>query len=356
MNMEVSHVERSIISTALHQINVEDEECRKISIGEHADLEEYLSNLLDEIRKKEQKRSYEFARNITDLKTILESYYKNNQLQENENSNTLSKKLLDVEVETDRKYGHLGNSDNGHIKKGSFLQFIYKENEKIFYLGVKIEHQEFLDESDFKKKIGLSIANKVYKATQVIFDDKGKPASINIFDTNSTPAKYWWKDFLVLKVVRDDALNTSEASRHVINTIEKYKKNFPVDYTILRGSAIAAFKQEGVMNYDEFISNIFEKYTPDNPDFELALKELTKKLKDLPEKKKFDTQFNLVPSEVKFKKIKIKLTSQIDISYDEEMKNIENKIWSQKDNDEYKVVVKVDEEAYNRFNFKRKLR
>lgn len=342
-------VNRKIISTSLHQIDVEDKKFYNIKIKDHTDLEDYLSTLLNEITKKEQKREYEFARSKTDFKLTLESYYKNKILQENEDSNHFAEKLLGVEIDTDEAYGHLGRDEYGVVKKGSFLQFMYEEEDNIFYLGVKIEHQEFLDETDFKKKVGLSVANKVYKACHVSYISN-IPKQINIYDTNSKPAKYWWNGFFELKVVRDDELNTKEASQEVVKVLLKYKKDFPRDYTYLRNAVITSFKQEGEMNYDEFIKSTFENYVPDDVKFKEKIAELIKKLKELPETKGFDTKFTLKPNEVTFKRQKINLTDEIDISYEENIPNINDKIWYEENSDKEKlIVIKSKGEVYKNF-------
>ncbi len=342
---------REIISTVLHQINIGNKECKNIPILDHSDLEGYLSDVLNEVKNKEQKRLYEFARDITDFKTILTSYGTQQILKDNPSSLVLAKKLLDVEIDTDKKYGHLGTSGNGHVKKGSFLQFLYKENGNIFYLGVKIEHQEFLDEADFKLKVGLSIANKIYKACSISFISC-LPSEINIYDTNAKASKYWWHDFLALKVVRDDELNTKESSDEVIKVLKRYKKDFPLDYTILRNSTIGAFKQAGEMKYDEFITNIFENYIPENKMFLDKKDKLLKSLKELPAKKKFDTHFTLVPSAVSFKKSKVPLSSEINIEYDEDMLNIKDKIWAEETIDGRKLVVINSPDGYKNFILK----
>ncbi len=343
---------RSIISTSLHQIDVVKKTSRPILISKHNDLEDYLTTLLDEITKKEQKREYAFSREKTEFKTTLLSYYKNQILQKNTDSSHFANRLLDIEINTDEEYGHLGADNKGIVKKGSFLQFIYRENSEIFYLGVKIEHQEFLDENDFKKKVGLSVANKVYKACHVSYV-KSVPNKINIYDTNSKPAKYWWYSFFELKVVRDNALNTKEASQKVVSSLAKYKKEFPKDYTYLRNAVITAFKQNSEMNYDDFIKNTFENYKSDNDAFNEKIKELIKKLKELPKKEGFDTKFTLVPSEVNFKKQKVRLTGQIDISYDEDMKHLDDKIWSEITSDGRKlVVIKTEGDSYKNFKVK----
>ncbi|PPD50556.1 MAG: hypothetical protein CTY16_01340 [Methylobacter sp.] len=345
-----------IVSTVLHQINIEDTECNQIAIpNDDSDLENYLTDLLNEIHDKPQKRAYDFHRETTEFFTTLRSYFSEQNLTQNSSSTNLANRLLDKEIETDDRYGHLSSTGTGHVKKGSFLQFIYRNGTDLAYLGVKIEHQSFLDESDFKKKIGLSLSKKIYKACKVSFNGQGLPYDVFVYDTNSKPSTYWWKDFLELKEVRDDALNTKTASKAVISEINRLKDDHPIDHTILRNSAIGAFKQQGQMNYDEFLKTIFENYEPEDTGLKIKLPDFVNKLRALPEKKKFDTCFNLVPSEVPFKRTKMSLSKEISLTYEDGIENLDEKIWAEKTANGRKLVVIDSPKGFENFTLKERI-
>jgi hypothetical protein len=340
----------SIVSTVLHQIDVENQELKNIPIsGEHSDLEGYLSDLLEEIGVKEQKRQYGFVRETTEFYQSLLSYYKIQDLQINPQSTALAERLLEKEILADKRYGHLGNSGKGHVKKGSYLQFLYKEDDQFYYLGVKIEHQTFLDEKDFKMKIGLSIANKVYKASKVSFNNAGDPNNVFVYDTNKKPAVYWWNEFLELKEVRNDSYNTNTASTEVVRELNKIKKPYPEDFTILKNHVVASFKQNGEMKYDEFVDNTIANYEPVNSKLKEELPKITENLKKLPEKKNFDTRFTLVPSEVPFNKSVIPLSKEVSISLVDGIENLEEKVWAEKTKNGRKLVVIDSPTGYERF-------
>jgi len=345
-----------IVSTVLHHINVANKEYNQILISNYdSDLENYLTDLLKEINDKPQKRAYDFHRETTEFFTTLRSFSTGLNLNENPLSSNLASRLLDKEVETDDRYGHLGSSGNGHVKKGSFLQFIYRDGTDISYLGVKIEHQTFLDEMDFKKKIGLSLANKIYKACKVSFNAEGMPYGVFVFDTNSKPSTYWWKDFLELKEVRNDAHNTRIASQEVIKVVNTIKKDHPIDYTILRNSVIAAFRQQGEMKYDEFLKNTFENYEPEDVNLKEKIARILDILKKLPEKKKFDTHFKLIPSEVPFKRTKVPLSKEISLTIDDGIQNLDQKIWSERSACGKKLVVIESPEGFKKFTLKERI-
>lgn len=339
-----------IVSTVLHKIDIDSSTLQLIPISnQYSDLEDYLSDLLQEIQTKEQKRAYNFLRETTEFFTTLKSYSENQNLQTNTVSSNLAQRLLEKEVITDNKYGHLGTSGRGHVKKGSFLQFLYKNENNISYLGVKIEHQVFLDEEDFRKKIGISIANKIYKACKVDFDEQKNPTTVFIYDTNSRPSTYWWNDFLELKELRTDSYNTKTASQEILKVINRIKKEHPADYTLLRNSTISSFKQNGELKYDEFIDKVFAKYAPVDANLNGKLPNILNNLKELPNKKGFDTQFNLVPSEVPFRKINYSLSKEISLTIEDGIDNISEKIWSEKTASGKELVVIFSPEGFKHF-------
>ena len=347
---EVVAVEKAneILSTMLHQIDVVSGKAALIPMStDYSDLNGYLEGLLKEIGEQELKRSYDFERETTEFYSALKSCATDRMLSPTQ-CGALADRLATQEQKTDERYGHLGKDGKKVVNKGSFLQFLYQRDGSISYLGVKIEHQTFLDEEDFKRRSGLPDASKIYKACRVSFKD-GLPDDVAAFDTNSRPSVYWWSSFLELKVIRDDRQNTEKASDAVVTAVASIRKKYPADHTILRNAVIAAFKQDGVMHYTKFIKDVFEDYAPDDPELKKAMPTLIKRLKGLPEKEGFDTQFPLVPSAVNFRQTRIKLTPQITLSYDADLNNISDKIWSEETQDGKKLVVINSPDAFEKF-------
>ncbi|WP_293626577.1 nucleoid-associated protein [Salinisphaera sp.] len=268
-----------ILSTTLHHIDIGGQVCERVAIpGEADDLEQYLSELLGEIGNKPQKREYALAAQTTEFARALRVFYEEPDLSMCDEAEGLAGRLLRIEITTDNKFGHLNPEGTGHVKKGSFLQFIYKDGHSIQYLGVKIEHQSFIDEEDFRRKIGLGETQKVYKACKVGFDKDGQVFDVLIFDTNSKPSTYWWRDFWELTELRTDEHNTKTAIKAVTKTLAPLKKVSRADYTLLRNASVAAFKKEGRMNFDEFVTEVFSTYSAETEQSEKKIKEITKKL------------------------------------------------------------------------------
>jgi len=306
--------------------------------------------LLHEISAKPQYRAYELSSSTTEFATSLSGFYQAQSLAPT-GVEALAARLLRIELQTDSKYGHL-NPSGTHIRKGSFLQYMYHEKSLCHYLGVKVDHHAFIDETDLRKRIGLGQTQKNFKACRVTFDANGTPQDALIFDTNPRPSVYWWREFWELRQLRSDQHNTETAIRGVIKCLNPIKKTAPTDYTHLRNAAITAFKQNGSLDFSIFVDNIFTNYQPVEQSLLQSLPKIVQKIKDLPTTNKFDSQFTLVPASVPFKRMNIAVSEEISLSYNEDLANLEDKIWSSKTIDGRDVVVIRATEAADRFKFK----
>ena len=74
---------------------------------------------------------------------------------------------------------------------------------------------------------------------------------------------------------------------------------------------------------------------------------LVEKLKALPKKEEFDTDFSLVPTAVPFRQTKYNLTSEITLSVKYGVQDLKDKIWAEKTNDGRMLVVILSDEAKN---------
>ncbi len=347
-----------VISTVLHHVDVTGGVCLQSNIPvQTPDLNRYLQDLLAEIQQKPQSRSFKLSPG-SQVSRALAVFSSSNTLTlpgssvAGDEARLLAERLLRIEVIAESKYGHLSTRHSGHLNKGSFLQFLFRDHEGLHYLGVKVEHQLFLDEQDFKRRIGLGESNKIYKACKVTFDPSGLPAKILVFDTNSRISKYWWSDFWELSEARTDAQNTQDAIKGVIGVLGSIKKLLPADHTILRNAAVAAFRQNGPMQFDNFVDQVFKDYQVEAA-HQKKFDEVVDKIRALPLSRGFDSHFTLVPSAVPFKRVNLALSNEILLSYDEGMSNIAGKIWSSKTKQgKTVVVVEADDVAASKFAFK----
>lgn len=347
-NKIMSIIDRSsVISTNFYHINVDSASKNKIKTDlNNLDLEIYLETLLVEVHNKEQSRLFNLTGETTAFNSAINEISKTKALDANQVGEKLAERLLQKEIATDKRYGHLSAKDT-HVKVGSFLQFTYTEKGQLRYLGVKVDHQVILDESDFKRRAGLGLSEKIYKAFRVDFNDKKEPSRISIYDSKSKLTRYWWHDFLELKEANTDTFNTKLACEQVIAKIGVLKKDFPQDHTILRNATVAAFKQNKEMDYVKFVDETFTNYTSQSPNFDTKKDLLISKLKELPIKKGFDTLFKLIPSAVPFRQTTYKLNQDISLVIKEGIENLDAKIWRETTVDGRELVVIETSEAKN---------
>ena len=330
----------SVISTCFFHVDIEKNSKDRIAVDlDNKDLEVYLETLLVEINSKEQKRIFDFNETQTTFKTTVNSVSEHESLDYKSSGESLVARLLEKEIVTNEKYKHLGKKGDTHVKTGSFLQFVYTEKGNLRFLGVKVDHLVILDDIDFKKRKGLSLTEKIYKAFKVDFDKNKKPTHVSIYDSKSALTKYWWSEFLELRERNTDTYNTTIACKETITKLAALKKDFPQEYTALRNATVVAFKQTGAMDYFKFIKTTIEHYTSESEGFQPAKLKLLTKLAELPEKKGFDSMFELVPGAVPFRNITYKLTQEISLSIREGILKLSDKIWSEVTSDGRELVV-----------------
>lgn len=350
-----------IKSISLYQIDSSAGQARNIEItSDLIDLNGYLKNLLTDIDAQEHKRSYKVQRPTTEFAVALHDAFKNDKLCQFK-SKGLANKLLyeEMRVEQDHKNLNSKNKRDSIVNKGSYLQFLYKAGFKTCYLGVKIEHKIFLDESDFKKKSGLPETSKVYKACRVIFSDtefEDDPEvvfeEISVYDKNTVPSVYWWSGFLELEVLRNDEVNTRRAATAIIRVLDaKVKKLHPEEYTQIRNAAIVALKQDKQINYNDLVDDLLSNAVFQDAKFNAKIPEIIIALKKAPADPKdgFDLQFQGSPGAVQYRQRKVGMGRNIFLTYPEEIDGLNNFIWAKIDENGDKVVVVKSEEGYEHF-------
>jgi len=343
-----------IIAKSMHRIDIDSRESIAIPLQSSTeDLANYLHELQRDIAERQSKRKFKFQSDTTEFFTTITNLVNlasEEELNETSFNNNLASRLLNKEIDSDQRMTRL--SPSGHLKRGSFLQFFFEEDNTYYYLGVKVEHTSIIDENDFQTKIGMPKIDKSYKACRVSFKEDLSPDEILVYDTNNKIAVYWWREFLELEQRRTDSYNTETACKAIMVEVDRLKRDHPRDHTILRNTTIGMFRQNRDIEYNEVVDNIFDQYHPEDESLVEKLPGIKDKLKTLPEKKKFDTQFKTIPSSVPFRKRNINLGNDITLHIKEGLENIDDKIWASKLQDGRKVVMIQSEEGYRQFTKK----
>jgi hypothetical protein len=324
----------TILSSTLHHIdrNGAPPSCAQVALSaEHTALSNYLEQLRDEINERPQSRAYLPISQTTEAATCLLRMAAASNLEADGVHQALAERLLRSELLAEDRSANFKRGRSSHLKKGSFVQILYREEPEaadVTYLGVKVEHERFLDETSFISRIGLGEDHKLYKACKIVITSAGEVVSALVFDMNATPAAYWWREMWELEPVRSDRVNTERAVTAVMKAISFIASESPPDYTLLRNATVSAFKQSTPVRFDDFVTNTFANYEPISEPLKEKLEGLATKLRRLPERNQFDGEFVPVASAVPYRQVKVKVTEGISVTYDATMDNLTNKIWS----------------------------
>lgn len=297
------------VNITLHKI---DHDAKKVSLLEiskdNEDLNGYIKALLEKIAEAGSKRKFEFESNTTEIKKIIDSIITNKNYEKE--AEKAAKRLLIKEQRAQEQIEHLLHE----VQKGVLVQALIEINGEKRFIISKAEYNQYLDELEMKQRQGLPIKKKIYKAFMVEYNKKGVQTNLYVYDTNSNISKYWWQDFLELNEVNTDENNTNEAFETITkNALGKLKSEFPADHNILRNRILGYFKSNKDFEMDHFIETAIGDYEPVDKDFKVA--ELKTKIRNLPEKKGFDSQFTIKPEVIKAKKLKeiVHLNENIDL-------------------------------------------
>ena len=243
---------------------------------------------------------------------------------------------------------------NTNVQKGSLIQaLMYDEDmDEHIYLLAKVEHTDFVDDEDFSFKSGFSKdKNKLWKSCTFRIDDLNATKFFAKVYSNNI-AKYWYDNFLELDQVVSDEVNTDKAFRAIDTTLNRNVKGIaPRDHTLLRNAMIAYFKSNDYIDYDTMIQNTLENYKPTELEQD-KMEKVVEKMRKLPEKYKFDKQFNAVPSAIKSRirkiydvchGVQLRITDAID-DFDETIK-----AYRDDDGNRY-IQIKTDNDStFNKF-------
>lgn len=341
-----------IISKSIHVINYDEELVSPRAIPDS--FNEYVMQLIRHINTNTSVRSYKTRSQATQIivnaKEILKKVI-GQDLTIEDFVNDNADRLLRKEMEAQNKISRL----NTDIQKGSLVQSLLydDETEEYVFLLAKVEHSDFVDDVDFSFKTGFSKDKKnIWKSCLLNFDDVTELNINNAKVYSNTVAKYWSDDFLELDEMITDESNTLKAFKAIDETLARNVKNVaPQDYTVIRNTVIAYFKGNTHLDYTSMVEEILGTYQPTDLSND-GLQKLKDKLTGLPENRKFDAQFNSVPSVINARIKKIyKVNNGIEIKITDSIEDIKHTIKSveEQDGNRYLKIKTNNDETFNYF-------
>jgi hypothetical protein len=309
-----------IISKYLYVVDRNTESVTEAEFQDSQPINDYVMNVLNTVVESVGDREYRFQQDSITMQTWL-----NQIIQRRRTKNVcklIAERLLSKEIEVQERIEHLGKA----IPKGmlivSLVDMQLSERDEKKVIIVKADYDEIIEQTTGALKTGLSTKKKFYKAfiANVTVTQITKLAT---YDTNTTMANYWWKDFLELEVVRKNNINTKNAfdaiEKDIINPVKSQSKQ---DYLHLWNLTLGYFRLEGEFSLEYYRDNIIGRYTPYSDN--ISISDLQAKCNNLPNRGNFDRRFDKDLSGIKGKKLKntIRLTNEIDLVFKDSVANL----------------------------------
>lgn len=331
------------------------------------DAQEYINSLVYKILNTNTKREYE-SKEVSfvmdKIREIIQGYLPINEaaittLSEDINDETninfqdltcnISKKLCQEQAKARDKYRQLTT-----IQRGSLVQALVNDENKLIYLMCLVEHAKFIDEDDLKYKIGLPSSEKAtLKSCIISCDSDGNFEKIFVTDTKNKFTEYWYDGFLELSEKRSDRTNTKEAFKTIKRVIDdSLSLSHKADCNILNNSLKVIFTQGGNFTFDECLYFLFDNYIPESS--ELNITDLRRKIEDRANIcNKFDKVFTIDNTDIKssLTNIKYSVTDNIEVKLKTPKKDLQDYIYSSKIEGEEQVLIirNINDDTYKKF-------
>lgn len=314
-------------------------------------FEEYIVQLIAHIKENDSVRNFKTRSLDTEVVScaLQVSEKSDDDIFIKEKSDVIAKRLLDKEIEAQKKITQLDKN----IKKGSLIQALLLDNGKYVYLFAKVEHADFVDDIDFSFKTGFSKEKKSFWKTCLLDLEKSADNDLYAKIYSDTKAKFWSSYFLELDPVVDDEVNTLESFKHIESVLKRnIKKQAPRDYTNLRNSLILYYRKKDYIDYTTLVEEVFESYPPlilEQEKFHIVID----KIKELPSKKGFDFQFYSKPEMINARvKEKFDVNTGITLNVSGAFADIESMISAKEDlatGSRYLEIKTNNDELFDRY-------
>lgn len=328
--------------TSLHQVDHQLNNVVEIDIkNQSQDLINYTNRLISEITEGTSKRKFKFRRDTTEVRSVLGKFMADDY----DGKDANAKRLLDVEKATQAAIAHLGIE----IQKGSLFQAHIEDGDSEIFVISKADQIRFLDDDDFNLKSGLPYEKKIFKAFLVRFQG-GEAKETFVYDTTARLASYWWDTFLELDELYTSEYNTKTALKLLDSKVlSSIKKKYPADHTKIRNRAVGYFQSRDQFEMESFLETTLNNHVAVSSEFPKSA--TIDKIRNLPERYNFDSQFPIAADEVTSRKVKskISLTDKVDLIIKENVPELDNTISGYLDSENRKFIIIRTDTGYEHF-------
>lgn len=342
-----------IIYKSIRTINYETQQISAIDTPSAFD--DYVAELINHISNNNSVREYKTRSNSTEVIGNILGVCAN--INDDDcvfsKMDVIARRLLLKETEAQSSIIHT----NTIVQKGSLVQALLfdETSEKYIYLLAKVEHTEWVDDSDFTFKTGFSKdKKKIWKSC--LFDLSNLVADTFCARVYSdTKARYWYDGFLELDEMNSDEANTERAFKAVDATLgHGFRGITSPDHTIIRNGFVAYMKNKEHIDYPEMVEEILGNYEPIDPNISSdKILEIKSRLLEQPEKRKFDCQFNVVGSAINARIRRVyPIYDGIDLRVNGGIKELSKTIIAVEENGVRYIKIRTNNETtFNQFKF-----
>ena len=342
----------TIIQKAIHVIDYEG--CQVLSREAPDTFEVYVAELINHISNNESVREYKTRSNETEvigsIRTLCHEL--DNNYVVSSKMEGIAQRLLLKETEAQELIARTRTN----VQKGSLIQALLLNDceDGYDYLLAKVEHSEWVDDTDFSFKTGFSKDKKtLWKSCLIELKDiDATEFQAKIY--SNTVAKYWSDGFLELDEMNSDETNTTRAFRAIEATLnQNFKGASSPDHMVIRNDFIGYFRRNEHIDYPVMVNSILENYKPVDPNYmtQEKIENIRIKLLEQPQKRNFDNQFLSISSFINARIRKVfPITDGIDLKINREVSDLPNTIQSMEENGvKYIRIRTTNDDTYKKF-------
>lgn len=342
----------TIIQKAIHIIDYESS--RVLSRETPATFEAYVADLISHISSNDSVREYKTRSNATEvIGSILTlcSELDNAEIVSSKMEG-ISRRLLLKETEAQELIARTSTN----VQKGSLIQalLLNDTSDGYVYLLAKVEHSEWVDDTDFSFKTGFSKDKKtLWKSCLIdLADLDATEFQAKIY--SNTVAKYWSDGFLELDEMNSDETNTTRAFKAIEATLnQNFKGISSSDHMLIRNDFIGYLRHNEHIDYPAMVNSILENYQPVDPEYmtEEKVASIRTKLLEQPQKRNFDNQFSSISGVITARIRKVfPITEGIELKVNRDINDLPGTIQSIEENGVKYIRVRTTNDAtYKKF-------
>lgn len=220
------------------------------------DAQRYIADLTDEVLLNPNKKHFSIKRDGTEVVRIVKLSFINKSIPDGERD-SIAKRLLDIETETQEKIRKLGKS----IRKGSLIQSLFNDKEFTYFIIAKIDSNRFLDEDDLVSREGLIFENKSLKTCVFKFNKQNEVEEVIVSDNNTRISDYWFNLFLELVPMTTDEENTKNSFTILSNSLKvSLAEKYPADYILCRNNLLSYYRTQPTFRLKDVVEYLFDNY------------------------------------------------------------------------------------------------